>query len=130
MKKYLRGRSKFGLLSLAPEALDVALDATCHGVFLPEFLLVADTLDGLGVEGEGSLGSEGSDEYDNGANAELETVENHEHITLVQNRQNQGNSPPDARQTTSDVPVSRKVLVYDRSEDRTQDSIHSDVRRV
>ena len=73
-KKKLRRGSKVRLLGLAPGTLDVALDAACHGVFLPEFLLVADTFDGLGVEGEGSLGSEGSDEYDKGANAVLETI--------------------------------------------------------
>ena len=48
---------------LAPATLDVALDAVDGAVVL-EFLLVADTLDGFGVEGEGTLGDKGSEEND------------------------------------------------------------------
>jgi hypothetical protein len=65
-----------GPVGLVLETFDVALDAARHGVFFPELLLVTDTIDGPGVEGEGSLGNEGGDEDDHRANAELKTVEN------------------------------------------------------
>jgi len=47
------------------------------GAVLVVFLLVADTLDGLGVERDGTLGDEGSEENDTGADGELDTIETH-----------------------------------------------------
>jgi len=45
------------------------------GAVLIVFLLVADTIDGLGVERDGTNGDEGSEENDNGADAELDAME-------------------------------------------------------
>lgn len=65
------------LILLAPP-LDVALlEAVVDGAVLVELLLVADTLDGLGVEREGTLGDEGGEENDTGADAELNTGGTH-----------------------------------------------------
>ena len=65
-------------LLLSPATLNVTLlDAVVGGAVLVVFLLVADTLDGLGVECEGTFGDEGSEENDRGADAELDTMETH-----------------------------------------------------
>ena len=68
------GRGSPGLLHLGSGTLDIAFYAAVNGgVILPHFLLVAYTLDGLGVECEGPLGDEGRNEHDSGADTKLKT---------------------------------------------------------
>lgn len=64
------------LALLTPAILDVALlDAPVNGAVIVKFLLIADALDGLGVERESTLGDEGGEENDTGADAELNSGE-------------------------------------------------------
>lgn len=62
----------------APATLHVVLpNAIDGGRVLFDFLLVADTFDDFGVEGERTLWEKGGNENDCGADAELNTVETH-----------------------------------------------------
>jgi len=70
----LRGNDGNFIL-LAPATLDVLPDAIVGRAVLIVFLLVTDTLDGLGVERDGALGDKGSEENDTGTDAELDTME-------------------------------------------------------
>jgi hypothetical protein len=110
-----------------PGTLDVALDAAGDGVILPEFLLVADTLDELGVERKRPLRNEGGKEDDTGTNGELETVGAHQRREDWQEREF---SPSDPLQTTPDIPMYLEVLVDDVSKDGAQYSVHGDIRGV
>jgi hypothetical protein len=68
--------------------LDIILpDAVADGAVLLDFLLIADTLDGLGVEREGALGDEGGKENDGGADAELYTTKTHQRVAWAKNGQ-------------------------------------------
>lgn len=97
------------------------------GTVLIVLLLVADTLDGLGVDRPRTLGDEGSEENDTGADAELDTIETYEYISRTKI---QKDSPADPPQTALNVTVGGEVMVNNLSKDGTQYSVHDDVRRV
>ena len=98
-----------------------------RGTVLIVFLLVADTLDSLGVDRKGTLGDEGSEENDSGADGELDTIENQ--LAHCSNK-TQKDSPADPPQTALNVIVGGKVMVNNLSKDGTQHSVHDDVRGV
>lgn len=80
----LRDIVGIGFFRFAPGALDVdvALNTAFCGI-LPEFLLVSDTLDGLGIEGERPFWGECSNEDDGGANTKLKAVGIRQYSTFV-----------------------------------------------
>ena len=114
-----------------PATLDIILpNAVADGAILLDFLLIADTLDGLGIEREGTLGDKCSEENDGGADAELDTTKTHQHVASAENGQGQNDSPSDPLQTSLNITVSIEVIVNDSSEDGTQNGVHDDVRGI